>query len=84
VTEEFGRAVINMANFGAHEETREWKFTVYEDLFGEYRWSLQTGNGDSMADSAKGYGTQAECLAAIAEMKWQTPQAQLINLAVEQ
>lgn len=72
-----------MGKFGTYEETREWTFDVYEDQAGECRWRLRAGNGETMADSGEGYQSKADCLAAIERMKWQTPQARVIDAARE-
>lgn len=32
-----------------------WKFQVYEDNAGEFRWRLKAPNGQIIADSGEGY-----------------------------
>jgi uncharacterized protein YegP (UPF0339 family) len=32
-----------------------WKFQIYRDRAGEYRWRLVAPNGDIIADSGEGY-----------------------------
>lgn len=36
-----------------------WKFEVYEDQRGEYRWRLKAANGRIVGDSGEGYSTKS-------------------------
>jgi len=41
------------------------EFEVYKDRAGEYRWRLQAGNNEVVADSNEGYKSKASCLHGI-------------------
>ncbi len=36
-----------------------YKFVLYEDKRGEWRWNLKAGNGETVADSSEGYKSKA-------------------------
>jgi uncharacterized protein len=40
-------------------------FDVYKDRSGEWRWRLQSANGQIVADSAEGYTRKRDCERAI-------------------
>lgn len=35
-----------------------WRFEVYRDAAGEWRWRLKAANGRIVGDSGEGYGSQ--------------------------
>ena len=51
------------------------KFEVYKDARGEYRWRLQSGNGQTIATGGEGYTTKAGALNGIAAVKRDAPAA---------
>jgi hypothetical protein len=58
-----------------------YKFEVYQDKAGQYRWRLVAPNGKSIADSGEGYsGTQA-CLDGIASVQQHAAAAQVVEVA---
>ncbi len=36
-----------------------WKFQIYQDRGGQFRWRLKAPNGLTIADSGEGYSTRA-------------------------
>lgn len=57
-----------------------WKFQVYEDRAGEYRWRLRAGNGEIVADSAEGYTYKYRCKEMIDKIKTHAPYALVEDL----
>jgi hypothetical protein len=53
------------------------KFSIYKDRAGEYRWRLVATNGRTIADSAEGYRSKADCGAGIQLVKTGAPSAQI-------
>jgi uncharacterized protein YegP (UPF0339 family) len=41
-----------------------YRFKIYRDRAGEYRWRLRAGNGTIVATSGEGYRTSVEALRA--------------------
>jgi len=39
----------------------KYKFVLYKDKKGEFRWRLSAGNGQVIADSGEGYTRKANC-----------------------
>ena len=39
--------------------TRLYKFVIYQDACGEWRWRLKSSNGRIVADSGEGYKTRS-------------------------
>jgi uncharacterized protein len=56
-----------------------YKFEVYKDKAGEYRWRLVAPNGQSIADSGEGYSSKESCLEGIASVKKNAPDAQIVE-----
>ena len=50
-------------------------FVIYRDRAGEYRWYLAAANNRKIADSAEGYGSQADCEHGIKLVKSLAPNA---------
>lgn len=46
-----------------------WKFEIYLDHGGEYRWRLRAPNGLVIADSGEGYATRANAKRAAANVQ---------------
>lgn len=57
-----------------------YKFEVYKDKAGEYRWRLVAPNGRSIADSGEGYSSKESCLEGIASVKKNAPDAQITEV----
>jgi uncharacterized protein YegP (UPF0339 family) len=57
-----------------------YKFEVYKDKAGEYRWRLVAPNGQSIADSGEGYSSKESCLEGIASVKKNAPDAQIVEV----
>jgi uncharacterized protein YegP (UPF0339 family) len=63
----------------------QMNYEMYADARGEWRWSLQSGNGRKIANSGEGYKNKQDCLAAIelvkssmfAEVRELAPQARI-------
>lgn len=36
-----------------------WKFEIYEDAAGKYRWRLKAGNGEIVASSGEAFASKA-------------------------
>jgi len=51
------------------ETTMAAEFEVYKDKANEYRWRLQAGNNEEVADSGEGYKTKNSCLKGIEVVK---------------
>jgi len=58
-----------------------YKFTVYQDKKGEYRWNLKAGNGEIVADSGEGYTTKANALNGISLVQTNAPTAEIVEVA---
>jgi uncharacterized protein YegP (UPF0339 family) len=54
-----------------------YKFEVYQDKAGEYRWRLVAPNGKSIADSGEGYSSKQACLDGIESVKQHAAGAQV-------
>jgi uncharacterized protein YegP (UPF0339 family) len=46
-----------------------YKFEVYKDKGGQFRWRLVAPNGKSIAESGEGYSTKQACLDGIASVQ---------------
>jgi uncharacterized protein YegP (UPF0339 family) len=57
-----------------------WKFQVYEDRAGEYRWRLRASNGRIVADSGEGYVYKFECKDMIRKIQVHAPYAEIEDL----
>ena len=55
------------------------KFEVYTDKAGEYRWRLKATNGRQIASSGEGYTERRACLAGIASVQKNAPDAEILN-----
>jgi uncharacterized protein YegP (UPF0339 family) len=62
------------------QEDSMYKFEVYKDKGGEYRWRLVAPNGQSIADSGEGYSSKESCLEGIASVKKNAPNAQIVEV----
>ena len=41
------------------------RYWMYRDFAGQWRWYLQSGNGQKLANSGEGYHNKVDCIAAI-------------------
>ncbi len=57
-----------------------YKFEVYKDKAGQYRWRLIAPNGKSIADSGEGYSSRQACLEGIESVMKNAPAAQIVEL----
>jgi uncharacterized protein YegP (UPF0339 family) len=57
-----------------------YKFEVYKDKGGEYRWRLVAPNGKSIADSGEGYSSKQACLDGIESVKQHAAAAEIVEL----
>jgi uncharacterized protein YegP (UPF0339 family) len=55
------------------------RFVVYNDARDEYRWRFRASNGEIIADSAEGYVRKTDCLAGIALVRKEAPDADLVD-----
>lgn len=46
-----------------------YRFKVYEDRRGEFRWRLLSSNGRTVADSGEGYGSRSAAREAAQRIK---------------
>ncbi len=44
-----------------------WKFEVYADQGGNYRWRLKAANGQTVASSGESFASRANAIVAAAE-----------------
>jgi uncharacterized protein len=56
-----------------------FKFEVYQDKAGQWRWRLLASNGKSIAESGEGYGEKKDCLDGIASVKKHAPDAAIVE-----
>ncbi|MBB4635120.1 DUF1508 domain-containing protein [Longimicrobium terrae] len=45
------------------------EFNIYKDDAGEWRWKLQAGNNETIADSGEGYTRRTSCVDAVKRVK---------------
>jgi uncharacterized protein YegP (UPF0339 family) len=50
------------------EQANRLYFEVYEDVTNDWRWRIEAGNGEIMADSAEGYSDKAGVQKAVREL----------------
>ncbi|MBN1438095.1 MAG: DUF1508 domain-containing protein [Anaerolineales bacterium] len=58
-----------------------YKFEVYKDKEGQYRWRLVAPNGRSIADSGEGYSSKQACLEGIESVRQNATGAQVVETA---
>ena len=58
-----------------------YKFEVYKDKAGQYRWRLVAPNGKSIAESGEGYSSKQACLDGIASVQQHAAGAQMVEVA---
>jgi uncharacterized protein YegP (UPF0339 family) len=56
-----------------------YKFEVYTDTKGEYRWRLVAANGRTVADSAEGYSSRQACEEGIRLVKTEAAKAEIVS-----
>lgn len=52
-------------------------FELYQDVRGEWRWSLRHSNGNIIADSGESYTTRANAVNGIESVKTNSPTAEV-------
>jgi uncharacterized protein YegP (UPF0339 family) len=57
-----------------------YKFEVYKDKAGQYRWRLVAPNGKSIAESGEGYSGKQACLDGIASVQQHAAGAQIVEV----
>jgi uncharacterized protein len=57
-----------------------YKFEVYKDKKGEWRWRFKASNGDILADSGEGYKNKSDCEAGIESVRHNGPGATIVVL----
>jgi uncharacterized protein len=57
-----------------------YKFEVYKDKGGQWRWRLLASNGKSIAESGEGYVEKQACLDGIESVKKHAPTASIVEL----
>jgi uncharacterized protein YegP (UPF0339 family) len=58
-----------------------YKFEVYKDKGGQFRWRLVAPNGKSIAESGEGYSTKQACLDGIASVQQHAAAATVAEVA---
>jgi uncharacterized protein YegP (UPF0339 family) len=58
-----------------------YKFEVYKDKAGQYRWRLIAPNGKSIAEGGEGYSTKQACLDGLASVQQHAAAAQVVEVA---
>ena len=58
----------------------EYKFKVYRDKQGEWRWTMLAPNGRKIADSAEGYKKKSNCLTGLYRVRAEAQSALIIEL----
>jgi uncharacterized protein YegP (UPF0339 family) len=57
-----------------------WKFELYKDSAGEYRWRLKAANGEIVAISSEGYTFKQSCVSAIELVQKHAASATVVDL----
>jgi uncharacterized protein YegP (UPF0339 family) len=57
-----------------------YKFEVYKDKGGQYRWRLVASNGRNIAESGEGFSSKQACLDGIESVKKNAAGAQVVEL----
>jgi uncharacterized protein len=57
-----------------------YKFELYKDKKGEYRWRLKASNGQIIADSGEGYKNKDDCKDGLESVKHNAPTAQIVEV----
>ena len=57
-----------------------YKFIVYRDKNGKWRWSMQTSNGRIIADSGEGYVYKNSCIKSIKILKENICKAEVVKV----
>ncbi|MDX6593190.1 MAG: uncharacterized protein QOJ13_2386 [Gaiellales bacterium] len=55
-----------------------YRFLIYRDHAGEWRWTFIAPNNRRMADSGEGYANRSDCEDAIDTLKRQVPTAKVL------
>lgn len=57
-------------------------FELYRDAAGEWRWRLVAENGEPIADSGEGYKRKSDCLEAIALIREEVAEAEVLEVSL--
>lgn len=60
-----------------------WKFSIYADLQGQWRWRLLAKNGKVVADGAEGYASKSNVVKAVRRFMKQMVNADRFLVAEE-
>jgi uncharacterized protein len=60
-------------------EDEMYKFEVYKDKAGEYRWRLVASNGNTIATGGEGYSSKASAEAGIESVKKHAADADVVD-----
>jgi uncharacterized protein YegP (UPF0339 family) len=58
-----------------------YKFEVFKDKAGQYRWRLVAPNGKSIAEGGEGYSGKQACLDGIESVRKNAAAAQVVEVA---
>ena len=58
------------------------EFELYKDNAGEFRWRLQAGNNEIIADSGEGYSNKADCEYGIELVRTLAPTAPINDMTI--
>jgi uncharacterized protein YegP (UPF0339 family) len=58
---------------------RMYKFEVFKDKAGEFRWRLVAPNGQTIATGGEGYSSKSNALNGIASVKKNAPDAEVVE-----
>jgi uncharacterized protein len=57
-----------------------YKFEVYKDKAGQFRWRLVASNGRTIAESGESFSGKQACLDGIESVRKNAPSAQVVEL----
>ena len=56
-----------------------YKFELYQDKAGEWRWRLVASNGQTIATGGEGYSSKASAVAGIESVQKHAPDAAIVE-----
>jgi len=62
------------------ERAGDLEFEVYEDKAGEFRWRVESANGNILADSGEGYASRSGAKNAVERIKEYAPEADTLEI----
>jgi uncharacterized protein YegP (UPF0339 family)/uncharacterized membrane protein len=63
-------------------EGDDYEFEVYEDSAGKYRWRLEAGNGEIVADGGQGFSEEQGARDSIDRVEGHTPDAAVLDVGL--